>query len=48
MNELLELCMSKSPADLKNSAVGCLKDSLEENFINSDSLIFESPYQLNS
>ena len=48
LNEALELCMSKSPADLRNENGGCLEPTLRENLINDDCLSWSTPFQLNA
>ena len=48
LNEALELCMSKSPADLRNENGGCLKPTLRENLIKDNCLSWSTPYQLNA
>jgi hypothetical protein len=48
LNEALELCMSKSPADLCNENGGCLKMTLRENLINDDCLSWSTPFRLNA
>ncbi len=48
LNEALELCMSKSPADLRNENGGCLKPTLRKNLINDDCLSWSTLFQLNA
>jgi hypothetical protein len=48
LNEALELCMSKSPANLRNENGGCLKPTLRKNLINDDCLSWSTPFQLNA
>ena len=47
LNEALKLCMSKSPADLRNENGGCLKPTLRKNLID-DCLSWSTPFQLNA
>jgi hypothetical protein len=46
LNEALELCMSKSPADLRNENGGCLKPTLRKNLINDDCLSWSTQFWL--
>jgi len=48
LNEALELCMSKSPADLRNENGGCLKPTLRKNLINDNCLSWSTPFRFNA
>ena len=48
LNEALELCISKAPADIRNKLAGNLKPLPNDNFINDSCLNWSTPFEFNS